>query len=40
MVRKRFVGLANQRIIHQAYITDYEKQVDDPEWTEGREAMS
>jgi hypothetical protein len=26
--RKKFVGLANQRIIYQEYSIDYEKQVD------------
>jgi hypothetical protein len=26
--RKKFVGLANQRIIYEEYIIDYEKQVE------------
>lgn len=37
MVRKRFVGLANQRIIHQAYMADYEKHVGDVRCIDDRE---
>lgn len=28
IVFKKFVGLANQRIIYEEYMIDYEKQVD------------